>query len=1456
MTWKKIACVLTIAAGNFMAAVIAVATPTKASADVAAAAPPSTQPTLYVVGYSHLDTEWRWSYPQVIRQFIRNTLHDNFALFEKYPDYLFNWTGANRYRLMKEYYPQDYLRLKNYVAAGRWYPNGSSLEEGDVDIPSSESIVRQVLYGNEFYRREFNISPSDFMLPDCFGFPASLPTILAHCGLKGFSTQKLTWGSAVGIPFNVGVWQGPDGRGVVAALNPGAYNSSIDSNLSRDPGWIARLNADGQDSGVYVDYRYYGNGDQGGSAHEGSVKNLEESVKDNGPVHVVSARADQIFDDLTADQIARLPKYKGDLLLTWHSAGSATSQAQMKHWNRENELLGDETERASVAADWLGSLAYQRDRITDAWWRFLPGQFHDLMAGTALPMAYHFAWNDQALAINEFSGVLGEAAGALIRGLDTRASGVPIVVYNPVSLDRQDIAQATVNFPGPAPEAVAVFDSTGKQVPSQVLSSHGNSLTILLLARVPSVGFAVFDVRPVAPASAEPAVSASPSGLENQRYRLTINSAGDVASIYDKLNRREMLAAPARLAFIHERPALYPAWNMDWEDQQKPPYAYVDGPAKITVVESGPVRASVKIERQAQGSTFEQTISLAAGSAGDQIVFHNHFQWQTSGCALKAVFPMAASNPLATYNWEPGAISRGNNDPKKYEVPLHQWMDLTNSDNAFGISVLCRDKYGSDKPDNSTLRLTLLYTPGVRDSFQDQATQDWGEHDFVYTLYPHAADWSAAATPAQAALLNQPLVSFQPPQHEGVLGKSWSFLHVSDPAVKVEAIKKAEDNDQVIVRLCEVAGKTAQDTELSFASPVTSATEVDGQERPLKAAEIRDGKLIATLNPFELGAFAVTLAPPPARLDVPLSTALDLPLNCNVVSQAPGATGADFDGKGNAIAGDMLPGQIDCDGVSFKIPPHSAAANNAVACDGQSLAIPADQSGSPGAHRRIYLLAASSDGDIPADFEVGSQSFRQIVQAWNGVIGEWDTRLWRGEVPELAFEWKTPFAGLEPGFIKPDAVAWYADHTRRKDGSDDPYAFTYLFRYAFDLPTGATMLVLPHDRRIKVLAASIATDINQDSAPAGSLYDLPDHRASQSVVLDPNGGTFDHIVKVKISPPLYHDGGIHYTTDGSDLTTASPVFHNRVNLGSNTTLKAASFSATGECGPISKAKFEISNSTPPAVNSVRLDGMDLKVEFNEPLNRHSAENLSHYSLTPPVDLTQARLSDSADVVSLTLSKPLDESAQYKLWVSGVRDLSGNRLAGKVSRDLGPLGPIVNVEGVHAFDANSAGLDVGQELLHNPASPAPAAFPSDGAASWTMNVFVRPDAKVQEKTTIAGFGSDADQGQTQRYIVFLRKGLSFWGSNVDVRTDARFDVGKWQMVTMSFDGQYLRIYKNAERLAKEEIALVDAAPIVRLAPPGAWPDSKKFVGKLADFQLWARALDPQSIQKLMAKMPAD
>src|SRR5262249_32015891 len=255
--------------------------------------------------------------------------------------------------------------LKEYIRSGRWHVCGSSVDAGDVNIPSPEALIRQILYGNGFFRKEFGKTSCDIYLPDCFGFGYALPSIAAHCGLKGFSTQKLTWGSSIGIPFDVGVWEGVDGSTLIAALNPGDYVSTIREDLGKNKDWLDRITKLGRQSGAYVGYKYFGVGDQGGAPDEESVSWLGKSIKSDGPVRVISAPADQLYRDLTPEQVARLPRYKGELLMQRHGTGCYTSQAIMKRLNRRNEQLADAAERASVVAEWLGGATYPMAKLTD-----------------------------------------------------------------------------------------------------------------------------------------------------------------------------------------------------------------------------------------------------------------------------------------------------------------------------------------------------------------------------------------------------------------------------------------------------------------------------------------------------------------------------------------------------------------------------------------------------------------------------------------------------------------------------------------------------------------------------------------------------------------------------------------------------------------------------------------------------------------------------------------------------------------------------------------------------------------------------------------------------------------------------------------------------------------------------------------------------------------------------------
>lgn len=1128
------------------------------------------QPTLYVVGYAHLDTEWRWEYPQVIEEFLPKTMRLNFDLFGKYPAYVFNFTGANRYRMMKEYYPAEYAKVKRFVETGRWYPAGSSMEEGDVNSPSPESVIRQILYGNEYFRRDFGKASAEYMLPDCFGFPASLPSILHAAGVKGFSTQKLTWGSSaatggpgspedtpVGVPFNVGIWVGPDGKGVLAALNPGSYGSSIYYDLSKSSprplgrqyvDWPERVDLNGKVSGLYADYRYYGTGDTGGSPSESSVRLLQAIIAKsrtvlpsqqeefeageeqaaaqpggakvqvgNGPLRVVSATADQMFLDIIKEgSSSRLPRFQGDLELTNHSAGSLTSQALHKRWNRKNELLADAAERASIAAAWLGGRPYPIERLNDAWTLVMGGQFHDILAGTATPKSYEYSWNDDVIAMNQFAGVLISATEAIASGLNTEVAGTPVVVYNPLNIQREDIVEAGISFPDGVPKAVRVVGPDGKEVPAQIEDASGASARVVFLAKAPSVGFAVYDAQPAESVASSSELKVTQSSLENARYRIELDKNGDVASIFDKQLNRELLSAPARLAIQTEKPYDWPAWNMDWADQNKPPRGYVAGPAKISIAESGPARVALRVEREAEGSKFVQTVRLAAGDAGNRVEFANAIDWKTREAALKAAFPLTASNPKATYNWGVGTVERGNNDEKKFEVASHQWFGLTDKSGDYGVTVLSDCKTGSDKPDDNTLRLTLIYTPGLGGgngrNYSDQTTQDWGHHEFIYGLAAHPGDWRRGRTDWQGSRLNDPLMAFQSPNHSGTLGKSFSFLHLDSSDVRVMAVKKAENSDETIVRIVEMLGRSAPDVRLTFPAPITAAREVNGQEEPLGKATVTGGTLAVTLTPYEIRSFAVKLAEAPAKIVAPESQPVALHYDLAAASEDGSKSVGGFNAAGEALPAEMLPVELPYNGIRFHLGPAWTGKPNAVVARGQTISLP------EGKFNRLYILAASADGDRKATFRVGSGAAELTIQDWTGYIGQWDNRTWnvkRVQVPVPAepapgdqsteaqrarrlrayvkahgpiMRTEYEYTGLTPGYIKRAPVAWFASHHHSAQGANEPYSYCYLFAYAIDMPPDTRLLTLPDDDKIRILAVTVAEQAGP-VRPAQPLYD-------------------------------------------------------------------------------------------------------------------------------------------------------------------------------------------------------------------------------------------------------------------------------------------------------------------------------------------------------------------------------
>lgn len=1141
-----------------------------------AQSPPPTrskkQRLLNVVGTAHLDTQWRWTIQNTIEEFVPNTFRDNFKLMDIFPEYVFSFEGAFRYMLLKEYYPQDFRRLRHYIASGQWRVAGSWVDAVDVNIPAFESLVRHCLYGNGFFKRELGVSSRDIFLPDCFGFGYALPAIAAHCGLKSFSTQKLTWGSSVGVPFDIGLWEGVDGSTLLAALNPGDYVTQIRSDLSRDTTWLKKIDHQGDTSSLSAGYMYFGTGDVGGAPDSESVGWLDKSMKSDGPITVRSTGSDELVDLVAAVDQKALPRFKGELLMTRHGVGCYTSQAAMKRWNRKNELLANAAERASVVANQIAALEYPGQGLRDTWVRFLWHQFHDDITGTSIPQAYQFSWNDEVLCQNRFAGILENAVEATTPHLDTRVAGVPLVVFNPLAIDREDPVEATVIFSRGAPNAVRVLNAAGKEVPSQITHRYSDSLTVLFLARVPSVGYAVFDVRPEMK-SLNPQVKLKISNeiLENERYRVQVDRNGDISSIFDKLLSRELLTAPIQWQLLFDKPKRWPAWEIGYDDIMAKPRAVLGMPAEIKIVEAGPARVGLEVRRQTDQSKFRTVIRLTSGSAGNRIEFDSEVDWYERETLLKAVFPLASANDSVTYDLGLGAIKRGINREKLYEVPGHQWADMTSANADFGVAILNDCKYGWDHPEKGTLRLTLIHTPSVYDAWSwvgDQRSQDNGHHQFTFALCGHAGGPSAEI-PWQAARLNQPLLAFQTTKHQGALGPAFSFVKVkagdpkqkSDkgeavPHVFVNALKRAEDTGEIIVRLRELCGTSITNVPIHFARPVLKAREVNGAEESAGGATIRRGDLVVSLGPYQPKAYALTLGPQKLKLSARSYQPLALPYNLDGISTDDNRLAGDFDGKGNSLAGELLPDTLMYSGVPFVFGSKTAAALNGVSCRTQNLSLPG------GPNDRLYLIAAAVGGPALGTFAIDGNQREIWIQDWAEPIAQWNNRLVAGRLVEEPGE-------IAPAYINRQPVAWYGTHRHNARGENEAYRFTYLFLIRLDLPAGARSVTLPSNPQIKLLAAT-AANTGYDQIRSGQpLYDYTNATLAKIAADSVN---FIAQAKVSLSTPI-SGARIHYSLDGSDPDTLSPVYRRPFTIAATTTVKARAILAGSADGYVTTAKY-------------------------------------------------------------------------------------------------------------------------------------------------------------------------------------------------------------------------------------------------------------------------------------------
>ena len=1021
------------------------------------------QPTVYLVADAHLDTQWNWDIQTTIREYVWNTLDMNLKLLDKYPDYIFNFEGAVKYSWMKEYYPREYNMMKKYIRSGRWHISGASWDATDALVPSVESAIRNVLLGQDFYRNEFGVESTDIFLPDCFGFGWTLPAVASHCGLIGFSSQKLGWRhnpfhGDMKYPFNVGLWRGIDGSEIMMTHGYDYVQRWNNEDLTENIALKQRLT----ENNLGVLFHYYGTGDIGGSPTISSVDAVERAVNKNGPMKIVSAASDRLFKDfMPYSSHPELPRYDGELLMDVHGTGCYTSQAAMKLYNRQNELLGDAAERASVAAEMLGVAPYPGKALTESWRRFIFHQFHDDLTGTSVPRAYEFSWNDELLSLKQFSSIITHSVGAVSTQLDTRVKGIPVIIYNALGYDNTDVVELSVAA-GAMPAKVAVYGPDGREVSSQPLEFYDGKVRILVEATVPANGFAVYDVRLSGTEKSRTRPLASADNIENSIYKITLDTNGDISSLYDKKNGKELVkpGRTIRLALFPKNESVtWPAWEILKRTIDSEPVS-IDGDVKIMTVENGPLRTTLCVEKKYGDSEFRQYIRLYEGALAGRIDFYNEVDWATSNALVKAEFPLNMQNETACYDLGLGTITRGSNKKNAYEVYAQRWADLTDRSGDYGVTVMNDCKYGWDKPDDSTLRLTLLHTPMTTTSYAYQDHQDMGHHTFTYSLCPHSGNLVQADATRHADALNQRMKAFSATRHAGPLGKSFSIAAIDNADLAVRAIKKAESSGEYVIRIYDTSGKGGSG-HLTFARPLINAAQADGTEKTIRNISYQGNTLDVSVGRNGIATYKVRFYPEdkPSGAEyagVPLS------FDKKCFSWNKFCNEANFE-RGYSYAAELVPASLTVSGVPFTL--ENTALFNGKTCAGDTISLPA------GRFNRLHILAAAATDGVRAEgtFRAGKWSTTLSVPSYTGFIGQWG------------------HTGHTEGYLVDDEVAFVGTH-RHSEAGDHPYEFTYMFRYCITIPEGTTDIILPDNPEIVIFAATAARENTEASEALSEMF--------------------------------------------------------------------------------------------------------------------------------------------------------------------------------------------------------------------------------------------------------------------------------------------------------------------------------------------------------------------------------
>ncbi|MFR8468361.1 alpha-mannosidase [Eisenbergiella tayi] len=801
----------------------------------------STEVTVNVVGHTHIDVAWLWRLKHT-REKAQRSFSTVLRLMELYDEYIFLQTQPQLYKYVKEDCPELYEKIRQKAAEGKWEPDGGMWVEADCNLSSGEALVRQFLYGTRFLEQEFGKKCEYLWLPDVFGYSWALPQILKQCEINTFMTTKISWNQFNSIPDDLFWWRGIDGSEILTYfVNTPGEGQDMDTRYATYNGmvtphavlgsWNKFKNKDlSRDTLIS-----YGYGDGGGGVTRDMLELRRAMDVIPGLPHVKSVQAGEFFRKLH-ENVENTDRYvhtwDGELYLEYHR-GTYTSQAYNKKTNRhmENKL---------VQTEWLSSLAYilgggyAGQELNDSWECVLLHQFHDIIPGSSIHEVYEDSRINYRTAEERADHVWEEALKTVIQEKEHTYS-----VYSTNSFGGKELVLI------PEQEEGSFTDGSGRKLEAQK-TERGYEVQVETepFSAIPVI-FIPGEKKTAVPKTASSFDGAS---IETPRYSIAWNEEGQLTRIYDKRVERSVLKEGQLgnvLEVYEDKPINFDAWDIDIFYTQKMERAKLAKAPEL--VENGSLKAVVRFVFRYHKSVIQQDMTVFRDSGN--IDFVTRVDWQETHRLLKAAFYTDIRSVKASYDIQFGHVERPTHwntswDWARFEVCGHKWADL--SETGYGVSLLNNCKYGYSIKDQA-IKLSLLKSAVYPDTEADKGT-----HEFTYSLYPHEGSVTEGGTIEAASRLNLPAQAVP-----GQFADQRKIVKVSTDRVQIDAVKKAEDEDCLIVRLHECRGGRGK-VKLSSEFPVKKLVPCNLLEHDCGEA-VEGAEAVFPITPFEIKTFKMYL---------------------------------------------------------------------------------------------------------------------------------------------------------------------------------------------------------------------------------------------------------------------------------------------------------------------------------------------------------------------------------------------------------------------------------------------------------------------------------------------------------------------------------------------------------------------------------------------------------------------